>query len=220
MIIGNTSHDTAATIRGAAIPDPKASREEVVAWEREILQIYYGKDPDLVEMAQKAYGLHGEPNDVSTYPPYGTPQQQIGTDLDHRCGTVLSASLHAAIAPTWMFEFSRTTPGHLPTHGAELRYLFASDDLEDAAARRQSDIMQGYWTNFAKNGDPNGPGLPPWAKYDAIKKQSLEFTNDGPITRTDMRALACAPYIEKYRRDPKPLTGGTGTYIRGPAITR
>jgi len=39
----------------------------------------------------------------------------------------------------------------------------------DAGARmrtqldhRIADVMSSYWVNFARNGDPNGSGLPPW----------------------------------------------------------
>ncbi len=35
-----------------------------------------------------------------------------------------------------------------------------------AAELRLSDRMNSYWANFAKSGNPNGPGLPAWPRYD------------------------------------------------------
>lgn len=55
-------------------------------------------------------------------------------------------------------------------HFAELWYVF--DRLEQEpwawgpADRAAADAMAGYWVNFARTGDPNGPGLPPWAPFD------------------------------------------------------
>jgi para-nitrobenzyl esterase len=220
LMIGSTSQDTAATIKGALIPDAKASPEEASAWKKSILELFYAKDPDLLERAMQTYGLRDGPNEVSTYPPYGTPVQQLGVDLNHRCSSLLSASLHSTVAPTWLFEFTRTTAAQPPSHGSELRYIFGYDDLEDASARKQSEIMQQYWTNFAKTGNPNGPGLPAWQKYDTATKSSMEFSNEGPVQRSANRAAACALYGEKYTRNPKILSDGENTFVRGPAITR
>jgi para-nitrobenzyl esterase len=215
VMVGSTGVDSSSAPAGIGNLDPKATPEQARAWEKLLLERFYAKEPDLLQNAMQIYGLTDGPNEISTYPPYGPPTLQIGVDLNHRCSVGMTAALHSAIAPTWQYEFTRTTPGHPASHGSELRYIFGYDDLEDAATRKQSEIMQLYWTNFAKTGDPNGPGLPAWSKYDPVKKPSMEFTFDGPVLKPQPRQAACAPYVAKYTRDPKRLSSGAGLQVRG-----
>ena len=39
--------------------------------------------------------------------------------------------------------------------------------------------MQAYWTNFAKNGDPNGQGLSQWEPWNPSKEPFLVFSESG-----------------------------------------
>jgi para-nitrobenzyl esterase len=62
-----------------------------------------------------------------------------------------------------------TEPTRGAYHSAEIEFVFAvlaNKDLpwrpEDKALSEQ---MSTYWSNFAKNADPNGEGLPPWPVY-------------------------------------------------------
>lgn len=212
ILIGNNAQDS-NRIADAPSLSPKASPEQVRAWMKQALTVFYGKYPDLLEHAEKIYGLSGAANEVSTYPPYGSVQLQMGVDLDQRCAVVATALWHSTVAPTYVYEFSRSSPGNPPVHAAELRAVFgysSTAELADGSGPKLDDVMQQYWANFAKTGNPNGPGLPEWPTYDATTTKSMDFTNDGPIQRTASRTVACGPYVDKLARLPKPLYGGGG----------
>jgi para-nitrobenzyl esterase len=77
---------------------------------------------------------------------------------------------------------------HGMPHGVDVPYVFQTLDPSDPRITRRdremSETVSTYWTNFAKRGDPNGPGVPPWPRFTEDDRQVMSFRQDaqpGPV---------------------------------------
>jgi len=97
--------------------------------------------------------------------------------------------------PAYLYYFSHVQPG--PTaerygayHASEIVYVF--DNLGvlkrpfEETDTKLSEAMASYWVNFAKKGDPNGPGLPKWPAYRAKDEVWMEFGPAGAQTKVEV----------------------------------
>lgn len=71
------------------------------------------------------------------------------------------------------------------SHASEIAYVFNNlharwgSETATATDKEVARMMNQYWANFAKTGNPNGTGLPEWPLYHPQSNKLLEFKLDG-----------------------------------------
>ncbi len=91
--------------------------------------------------------------------------------------------------PAAMKEWMRYGPGH----GTDISFVFDNLRVPEGGIVNPEDkevarIMNSYWVNFAKTGNPNGRGLPNWPVYNPKTNEILDIQPDGkPVGKPDPR---------------------------------
>ena len=119
------------------------------------------------------------------------------------CGTYDSARRAAAHgAEVYLYNFARPVlvdvlPSLGATHGAEIAFVFDSAESPSEIDTAIGMSMQGYWTRFARSGDPNGDGALEWPRYSDAEDRRINFNAENTIV-SDFRRPQCEFFWSLY----------------------
>ena len=181
LMIGNNSAEI-----GGGFVNSSNSKEELFS--------LFGQ---LADEAKAAYDPDGSKE-------FAEVQTMFNTDKVWAEPARFTASCFAAVGdPAYVFLFSYVPASmkqwmkYGPGHGTDIQFVFGNPGVggfgpppppptpEDKEVAR---IMNTYWVNFAKTGNPNGKGLPEWPTYNPKKDEILDIQPDGKaVTKPDPR---------------------------------
>jgi para-nitrobenzyl esterase len=103
----------------------------------------------------------------------------------------------------WLYYFDHRTPTSPAgaSHASEIGFVFRNLGTAGAAAtvaeKSLSELMSSYWVNFAKNGDPNGPGLPSWPAFSDTAPQVMHL-DEKPGVRAGVPNIQQLKAMDEY----------------------
>jgi len=145
---------------------------------------------NLSDRALRLYGL-ADNGPGLTDPLYGSAGDQWFADLLFRCPVSIQAEWHSTQnGSTYQYELVHTIPGHEnegAAHSSDLPYVFGfyprAGNISgkfDEVDFKLADLIETYWANFARTGNPNSNGLPNWPEFGS-KQSFIRFKQDGSV---------------------------------------
>jgi para-nitrobenzyl esterase len=153
--------------------------------------------------AEKLFGDRAA--EFLTLYPGSTDEQAVRSAIDYGSDNFIAfgtwkwieAHRKTGESPVYRYHFELPAPpskfhqGWSTFHSDDIEFVFGTIDTRPGAVwqpadRKMSEQMMFYWTNFARTGDPNGPGLPVWPKYNkgnAILHLDSTITSGTDTTR-------------------------------------
>ena len=148
-------------------------------------------------------------------PAYKLPLVEAGGDAKGSADEVYSAAwftyshhvwsryLLAQGKPVYLYYFTKDNRSLGSNHAGELPYAFGTyghhAKLYDESDAALSAIMQSYWLNFVKTGDPNGEGLPYWPQLQEDPAKALELGENVRVIEAPNQALY--QILDQYQND-------------------
>ena len=130
------------------------------------------------------------------------------------CPARFADELASPFVPTFAYEFNdeKAPQNFLPpvsfpygaSHASEIQYIFPFANPSGVGLnlaqtplntdqQKLSDRMVGYWTEFAKSGQPNGNGSPHWPEFERGRQVMQSLVPPTPTTETNFAtAHQCA----------------------------
>ena len=110
-----------------------------------------------------------------------------------------SPAYAAYLAQPSTMSFSQDPRRRGVAHADDVMYLggqFLNQADKYPAEAAVSEIIQQYWVNFAKTGNPNAKGLPYWPSFKADEPTTMQFSNGASLIMRPNREQI--DFVERY----------------------